>query len=607
MTKSKKTQAHSGPGLDWAASHGPVTGALSAASGAGALALAGAAASMPWGWPMAIGAAGALGHAGAAALYRRMTSTTVCTRAASWLLAGGWTSWTLASQAGPLSWTAAGTLAALGVAVGAMASGAAVQEEAAELEADAAEQRALAREIGRERAEVAAEWIDRIKRVCRVQVKIEGIEPWENGAGFWIDAKLPGGGTTWQSIAAYAQALAEDAELELGCTIKVSQGIRQGRVILAVTTRPIMHEEKNYPEDFSPLSILTGIPWGLLAEGNPVRVFLREASALILGPPGSGKSTFVDGILAGFARCTDVITWVIDLKAGAVGLPWVRPWLEATGRVKPLVGVAAAPPDTRPGVDWLAGTPAEAVRLLRAAIAVNKFRQKHYQDLMAQANTTLLPVSARIPQIEIVIDEGAELLSWANRRGDDDLKALAQLVLELMRTSRAMGIRQVLTAVDGNTESIGSTAVRKFAPVRVALTSATTDRMNVDKLFGNVKIDVHQLSARGSGVIGQSGDPGFDTAPFKGWKTKPSLARDVVLATAQTRSTGLDGPSARHLGAEYAERWSEERAGWLWNSGASTEGAEGNTPQPKRGGLNLSAFRNDDQEPPQPPPAAAAG
>ena len=36
-------------------------------------------------------------------------------------------------------------------------------------------------------------------------------------------------------------------------------------------------------------------------------------------------------ILAGFARATDVLTWVIDLNAGSAGLPWVRPALDSDG------------------------------------------------------------------------------------------------------------------------------------------------------------------------------------------------------------------------------------------------------------------------------------
>ncbi|MGW1554829.1 hypothetical protein, partial [Streptomyces sp. NPDC002346] len=56
------TQATSGPVWDWAAGHGPVTGALSATTGCLAVATTGAATGMPPGWALAVGAAGAIGH-----------------------------------------------------------------------------------------------------------------------------------------------------------------------------------------------------------------------------------------------------------------------------------------------------------------------------------------------------------------------------------------------------------------------------------------------------------------------------------------------------------------------------------------------------------------
>ena len=74
-------RAKRAPALDWAATHGPVSGALSATTGAGAIALLGAAADMPSGWPMAVGVAGALGHGIGHSLYRRFTGRTLATRA----------------------------------------------------------------------------------------------------------------------------------------------------------------------------------------------------------------------------------------------------------------------------------------------------------------------------------------------------------------------------------------------------------------------------------------------------------------------------------------------------------------------------------------------
>ncbi|MFD8706117.1 hypothetical protein ACFV1W_26525 [Kitasatospora sp. NPDC059648] len=587
------------PPLDWAATHGPVSGAVSAATGAGAMALLGAATHMPPGIPLAVGAAGALGHGIGASIRRRLTGRTMVTRAASWLLAGGWTTWAITT--GPLTWAAAGTLAGLGVGIGAMASNSAIREEAVELERMSDEARSAARKMNGEREALAREWAERIHRVTGIQVAVFAVEFWKTGAGFSLAAELPGGSATWDRIAAAARGLATDARLPLGCTVWVEEGDRQGRVVLDIATVNVMAGEYPYPDDYSALSILTGIPWGLLPNSDQAQVLLREACALILGPPGSGKSTFVDVILAGFARCVDVLTFLIDLKAGAAGIPWVRPWLEAQGLKAPKAGAEKPPADTRPGVDWLASTPEEALLMIQAVLRINAARQQGYQDLMDAQDTTLLPVSANLPQIEVVVDEGAELLSAASFT-DRTMKALQEGVKKAMRTTRAMGIRFVLTAVDGNVSAIGDTAIRKFSPVGVALTSGESAGNNVNKLFPSAKVDTRQLRAKGCGVIGDASADGFAPTGFKGWKTSPSMVRDVVLAT-NARRPSLDPVSAQAAGEDYARRWDPERAGWLWANATGTAAPAPTAetapaPAPAGGGLNLSAFRDQTSDSP---------
>ncbi|MEU9080715.1 hypothetical protein AB0D22_39380, partial [Kitasatospora sp. NPDC048538] len=524
--------------------------------------------------------------------HRRLTAMTVVTRAASWLLAGGWTTWAI--HTGPLSWAAAGTLAGLGVGIGAMASTAAVHEEAAEEERLALTPQAsrAADALDQRRRTIAREWEDRIQRVAGVQGRVFAVEFWTTGGGFSLAVELPGGTATWDQIAAKARALAGDAKLPLGCVIAVEEGDIQGRVVLDVPTVNGMATIHDYPADYSPLSILTGIPWGLLPNQDPVTVYLREACALLLGPPGSGKSTLVDGVITGFARCTDVVTWVIDLKAGAVGIPWMRPWLEATGRKAPKAGTEAAPAGTRPGVDWIASTPDEALRMMTAVLRINAARQQHYQDLLDREDTTLLPVSAALPQIMVVIDEGAELLS-VHPTAPKVLKDLREAVRKAMRTTRAMGERFVLTAVDGNVSALGDTEVRKFSPVGVALTSGESAGNNLAKMFPRARVDTRQLNAKGAGVIGAAGADGFAPTPFKTWRTSPSQVRAAVLATNDTRPA-LDAVSAQAAGEDYAHRWDTDRAGWLWANPDSA--STGPTPAAEpaaaaerpAGGLSLS-------------------
>ncbi|MEU8468257.1 hypothetical protein AB0F30_10070 [Streptomyces sp. NPDC029006] len=566
--------ASSGPVLDWSAGHGPVTGALSATTGAFALATTGAATHMPPGWALAVGTAGALGHT-IVGLRVRNASRTLATRAASWLVGAGWTTWAMTT--GPLTWAALGSLATLGVGIGAAARSTALFEEAREEEALAAEQRQIARELSADRRAIAAEWVERIQRVCSITVRVVGVEQWATGAGYSIDAELPPGGATWNKIAAEAPRLSADARLPHGCTATASPGIHQGRVIIDVSTVNVLEQERTYPADYGPLSVHTGIPWGYRTNAEQILAYLREQCALIVGPTGSGKTNMIHSILAGFARADDMLTWVIDLNAGSAGLPWVLPALN--GEVKSADGKPV-----RPGVDWLAGTFDEAMTMLDAAVRVAKHRKMGYQDVLARANTDLLPISAKIPQIMLVIDEGAEILASPDRQ----VRKLGDKILEVIRIARAMGIRTVLTALGATGSVLSNLMIRREAKVRVALTGGETEGMDLSKMFpGSRGLRVDQAPHKGAGFMGTPESP---AALFKAWRILPNQIREIIAATSDRHPT-LDAVSAKAAGPAYARRWDIGRTAWMRDHTPDDASATG----PAGTGLNLSALSNQEQ------------
>ncbi|MFJ8507584.1 hypothetical protein [Streptomyces avermitilis] len=572
---AKKNVVSSGPVLDWAAGHGPVTGALSATTGAFAVATTGAATAMPPGWALAVGAAGALGHT-IAGLRVRNAGRTLATRAASWLVGAGWTTWAMTH--GPLTWAALGSLATIGVGIGAAARFAALYEEAREEEALAVEQRQIMQELSAERRAIAAEWIERIQRICHITVRVLGVEKWETGAGYSLDIE-PQGGITYDRIAQHSVALSADAKLPHGCTATAGPGVHQGRTILDVTTVNVLKDDCPYPDDYGPLSVLTGLPWGVRTNGEPVSAYLREQCALVVGPTGSGKTNMVHDILASFARAEDILTWVIDLNAGSAGLPWVLPALK--GEIK---GEDGKP--VRPGIDWLAGTHEEALTMLDAALAVGLHRKKAYQDLLAKANTDLLPVSAKIPQIMLVIDEGAEILVSTDRQ----MKELAKKILEVIRMLRAMGVRTVLTALGATGSVLGNLMIRREGKVRVALTGGETEGMDLGKLFpGRRGLRVEQAPYKGAGFMGTPESP---AALFKAWRILPNQIREITTATSD-RHPRLDEISAKAAGPAYARRWDAERTAWMHNhtpdDHADSTGAGA--------GLNLSALNRPASSP----------
>ncbi|WP_392754752.1 hypothetical protein [Streptomyces sp. LN590] len=566
--------ASTGPVWDWAAGHGPVTGALSATTGCLAVATTGAATGMPSGWALAVGAAGALGHT-ISSLRERLSARTIAMRSASWLIGAGWTTWAMTT--GPLTWAALGSLATIGVGMGAAARSTLLYEEARELEAIAAAERQVAREVSAERRAIAAEWVDRVQRVCNITLRILAVEMWPTGTGFTIDAELPSGGTTYDRIAQHSAALSADARLPHGCTAVASQGINQGRVLIDVTTINVLSEERDYPSDYTPLSIYTGIPWGYRTNAEEICVYLREQCALVVGPTGSGKTNMVHVILAGFARTTDALTWVIDLNAGSAGLSWVRPAFDANGA--PAEGV-------RPGIDWLASTYEEAVLMLDAALAIGLRRKVAYQDLMAERNTDKLPISAKIPQIMLVVDEGAEILTSTDRR----MKELAKKILEVIRMLRAMGIRTVLTALGATGSVLGNLMIRREAKARVCLTGGEVEGMDLSKVFpGSRGLRVDQAPYVGAGFMGT---PESAAALFKNWRILPDQIRDIVLATSDMHPT-LDDVSRKVAGDAYASRWDPQRTAWMRDTTHTPATDVPAQTTGSTGGLNLSALRGD--------------
>lgn len=570
------TVTHNGLALDWAAGHGPITGALSATTGMYAVATVGTLAHMPPSWALAVGTVGAIGHT-ASGLRQKLAARTIGARAASWLVGSGWTTWALAT--GPLNWAALGSLAVIGVGMGAAARSVGFYEEARELEAIAAAERQVARELSADRRAIAAEWVDRVQRVCGITLRIIAVEMWPTNTGFTIDAELPAGGTTYDRIAKENARLSADARLPHGCTAAASPGIDQGRVLIDVTTVNVLAAEVPYPSDYSPLSIHTGIPWGYRTNADQIMAYLREQCALVVGPTGSGKTNMVHVILAGFARATDILTWVIDLNAGSAGLPWIRPAMDGSGQ-----GTAV-----RPGIDWLAASHEEALLMLDAALRIGLYRKRAYQDLMAKANTDLLPVSSEIPQIMLVIDEGAEILV----SNEPEKKKLAKKILEVIRMLRAMGIRTVLTALGATGSVLGNMMIRREAKTRVALTGGATEGMDLSKLFpGGTGLRIEQAPDKGTGFMGTPESP---AALFGTWRILPTQIRDIVHATSD-RHPRLDAVSAKAAGADYARRWDHGRTAWITDhQQADHLASSAPSAAPAAGGLNLSAHRK--QEP----------
>ncbi|KOU95807.1 hypothetical protein ADK91_35780 [Streptomyces sp. XY511] len=533
--------------VDWKAPHGILTGTLNATAGTLVTTALAHSAGMPSGYALAAGAAGAVGSS-VAGWRNRLTGATVAFRAACWTAAGTWSCWAL-SSAGPMTLTGLGSLLVGSIATGTLAAGFAAREETEQA------RRRMLLSIGTRRA-LAAEWIERIARVCRVEdVSVLGIEHWPSGMGYTVEIELPEGGVTRKQVADRTDALASDLDLPDGCGLQVLPGISRRRLLIEVATKTYQGQEIPFPveEMTETTTINNPAPIALLSDGGRAELDMRQASTVVAGGTGTGKTNWLQTLIARLLQTNDTLVWVIDLNAGSLGLPWLHAWREAQKDPARRDEVPA------PGVDWLASTPAEAKLMLDAAIAIASARKIAYQQHMRDEDDDKLPVSPQIPEIVIIMDESAEVSATKAA------KEVMAGVVKVIRVARAMAIRAVISALRVTQDVLPDPMVRKMASNRVC-TGANEDS-ELGHLFGWRALTAeNSFSGPGSMLVGTEGK---QPKTAQQWRITPSGIDAVTRATAHRRPT-LDTVSLQAAGPAYTDRWSEARCGHLWGQPVAT-------------------------------------
>lgn len=520
--------------LDWDAKHGPVTGPINTGLATLAVGYAGHVVGMPWEWAALTAAAGAAGtHI--AGVRAKVTRATLTLRAAGWLAAGGWCSWAI--ESGP--WTQAGIGSLLAGVLGLGAAMAGAHHVEAKAEEERAEQEAAARRatLDGKRKQIADEWEDRIVRVCHgTVVQIVGVEQWPSGGGFSLDGECGAGGTRWKDIATYKEQLAADAKLAEGCGVEVEPGAHRGAVLIHVTTVNRLVDDVDYPADYSPLTVNAPAPVGVRRDGTPEGPVHRQASMLIVGQRGSGKSNLMHVQVANNCRMIDSISWAIDLNGGGLALKWMRAWHTA-GR------------PGRPPIDWVADTPQKARAMAAALVRIAKARKVGYQDREIAANDDKLPVDHEVPEIRVFNDEGAEIFSTRSRR-QDILRAIGDDLIQTLEIARAAAVNETTSGLRATQDVLSDPQVLKQSTYKAGMKVAHDAELNY--LFGyNHGATAEDAPYPGCALI-QDGEG--QVHPVKIYRLKPDQILDIVKATADRRPE-LDELSRRAAGDAYEQRW----------------------------------------------------
>lgn len=518
--------------LDWDAGHGPVTGPINTATAALSVGFAGHAAHMPTSWAAAAAGAGWLGtHI--AGRRHGVTGATLSLRAAGWLGAGGWCSWAIAN--GP--WTAwgMGSLIAGALGLGAAMAGAHHVEEKAEAKKAEAQAEAKKASLAGKAAELAAEWDKRLADVCPgLLVQIVGVEQWESGTGYTLDGECAGG-TKWKDFAGAQDSLAAHAKLPEGCGVIVKAGAHRGAVLFDVSTSNALIGDVPYPDDYSPLSLDGPLPIGVYRDASPVAPNMRQLTALVSGRKGMGKTNLLNVMLAGYARMTDNLVWVVDLNGGNLALPWLHAWNTA--------GKPGQPP-----IDWVADTPEKLLAMAEAALRIALARKPGYKHLEIAADDDKLPVSAKVPGILIAGDEIAEIYS-PKARQDPILRKAGDTLLRVVELARAAAVNALISALRVTQDVLAEPQLLKQSGLKIAVKS---DDAELGYMFGWT----NKLTADDMPYPGTAGIKVLDEAaqPFKIYRMKPSRILDVVKATSDRRPE-LDALSRRAAGQAYELRW----------------------------------------------------
>ncbi|MFJ1709203.1 transfer protein [Kitasatospora sp. NPDC088346] len=144
--------------------------------------------------------------------------------------------------------------------------------------------------------------------------------------------------------------------------------------------------------------------------------------SLVFGTTGAGKSRTVQYLLACEKR-NRVVSWFADLKGGQ------------------------SAPEAAGQVDWRATSQEEAILMLRAAVRVAEARQRRYTAMGRNS----FRIGDPDPLIVVRIDEANRLLE----KGAPYRAEATQLVKELGRTGRSVGVGEELDAQASHLEELG--------------------------------------------------------------------------------------------------------------------------------------------------------
>ncbi len=534
-------------------------------------ALGGHFAGVSWWWAAPAGVAGGVAVVAAAARTRPargggggLAYRLVCVACTATWLGVAWAGVPWAVARFPWSGDWLGVWAAGSAALGGLAVASGRKENAAGA-------RRAAYALTAARAERGQAWKQLIEEICHVEVaEVVAVQAWPATKtcaepGFTVEARLGGGGT-WGDVATFALKLASKARLPYGCAVNVSQGNGADLVLLDVSTHDTLADEVPYPEDCERRSVNDDYSVGVRRDGSEKAVNTRENSVFIAGQKKGGKTNYANVFIARGGEAVDGLTCVIDLKGDLIP-PWVQPYLE--GRAE------------RPAVDWPARTVEQGIRMCEALIRMGDARAAapEYIRLKREHDSNLLPLSAKIPQFNLYVDEGKGI-TGVNVR-DPGMMKLALLIETIREKYRSQGLNVYFTCLRAIATAAGGTDARVQSAILMLVKSKTEEIRNTfDDTAGLSAADIPN---QGNSLIAEDSER---PEPIQGFHLKPKgIDRVAVKIGHPDFHPDPDPVALAALGADWDTRWDPENAAWLLDgAGVDNVPMTPTTPPPPAGG-----------------------
>lgn len=373
-------------------------------------------------------------------------------------------------------------------------------------------------------------------------------------AGFTVLMKTPAkGGITARRIAearerievAAADMLEGQLIIRRGA-IRVEPGESANDVLIHVSTRDVLAEKIELPHSDSPATVNEPFSIGEFEDGTDVEILYRYLQAWLVGMTDAGKSNTLNVLIAQFTRCVDTLVWV---AAADKGIPLVSPWLKpfTEGRTN------------TPLLDWVATDTPECMKLLLAAYQAADIRSR-----TPRGGRDKITISQATPQIIVLLEEAPALLEntklWTTHKGER--RTASWIAREIVRLGRSEGVSLMPVAQRGTAGMLGAQGGDIKANIGLKIGMRTAKRDDNRWVFpDDPAIALHELVHNGSMYVKRSNDS--RPMPAKAYFLEPEYRLPEVAEQHTAYRTDLEPSTARALGKDYLDRWSDERAGEL--------------------------------------------